>query len=158
MCLPLKTLTSIIRIDLLFWWNWLTWLISNDLTQMVNFPTRIPDCDYHSPALLDFFLSSDISICSTMAFPLLGNSGHVVVSDSIHFPSYSQRHAPFHRIAYDYSRADWNDLCDHLRGVPCSIFKLNASAAASEISESVQLGIDVYISHRKHQVKSHSSP
>ena len=28
---------------------------SNDLTQMVNFPTGIPDCDPHSPALLDFF-------------------------------------------------------------------------------------------------------
>ena len=25
--------------------------ISNDLTQMVNFPTRIPDCDSHSPTL-----------------------------------------------------------------------------------------------------------
>ena len=33
--------------------------ISNDLTHMVNFPTRIPDCDSHSPALLDLFLSSD---------------------------------------------------------------------------------------------------
>ena len=32
--------------------------ISNDLTQMVNFPTQILDCDYHSPALLDLFLSS----------------------------------------------------------------------------------------------------
>ena len=42
-----------------------SYLISNDLTQMVNFPTRIPDCDSHSPALLDFFLSSDASICST---------------------------------------------------------------------------------------------
>ena len=30
--------------------------ISNDLTQVVNFPTWIPDCDSHSPALLDFFL------------------------------------------------------------------------------------------------------
>ena len=30
--------------------------ISNDLTQMVNFPTRIPDCDSHSTALLDLFL------------------------------------------------------------------------------------------------------
>ena len=30
--------------------------ISNDLTQIVNFPTWIPDCDSHSPALLDFFL------------------------------------------------------------------------------------------------------
>ena len=36
--------------------------ISNDLTQMVNFPTRIPDYDSHSTALLDFFLSSDTSI------------------------------------------------------------------------------------------------
>ena len=30
--------------------------ISSDLTQMVNFPTRTPDCDSHSPALLDLFL------------------------------------------------------------------------------------------------------
>ena len=51
--------------------------ISSDLTQMVNFPTRIPDCDCHSPALLDLFISSDASICSSMAFPLLRNSDHV---------------------------------------------------------------------------------
>ena len=36
--------------------------ISNDLTQMVNFPAWIPDCDFHSHALLDLFLSSDTSI------------------------------------------------------------------------------------------------
>ena len=64
--------------------------ISNDLTQMVNFPIWIPDFDYHSPALLDFFLSSDSSICSTMAFPPLGISDHVVVSVSIDFSSNSQ--------------------------------------------------------------------
>ena len=40
--------------------------ISNDLTQMVNSPTQIPDCDSHSPALFDLFISSDASICSTM--------------------------------------------------------------------------------------------
>ena len=54
---------------------------------MVDFPTRIPDCDSHSLALLDFFLSSDASICSTMAFPPLGNSDHVFVSVSIDFPT-----------------------------------------------------------------------
>ena len=53
--------------------------VSNDLTQIVNFPTRIPDCDSHSPARLDLFPSSDASICSTMAFPPLRNSDHVVV-------------------------------------------------------------------------------
>ena len=81
--------------------------ISYDLTQMVDFPTRIPDCDFHSPALLDFFLSSDASICSTMSFVSLGYSDYVVVSVSIDFPSNSQQDIQFHCIAYDYSRADW---------------------------------------------------
>ena len=82
---------------------------------MVHFPTRIPDCDSHSPALLDLFL---LALCSTMAFPPLGNSDHVVFSVSIDFPSNSQRHAPFHHIAYDYFCADWDRLRDHLRDVP----------------------------------------
>ena len=56
--------------------------ISIDLTQMVNFPTQIPDFDSRSPVLLDLFLSSDASICSTMAFPPLGNSDHVAVLPS----------------------------------------------------------------------------
>ena len=56
---------------------------SNELTQIVNFPTQ--DCGSHSPALLDLFISCDASICSTMAFPPLGNSDHVVVSVSIDF-------------------------------------------------------------------------
>ena len=67
---------------------------------MVNFPTRIPDCDSHSPVLLDLFISSDASICSTMAFTPLGNSNLVVVSVSIDFLSNSQRDASFHRITY----------------------------------------------------------
>ena len=79
--------------------------ISDNLTQMVDFPTQILDCDSHSP-LLNFFLSSDASICSTMAFPPLGKSDHVVVSVFIYFPSYSQQNALFHRIGYNYSRAD----------------------------------------------------
>ena len=93
-------------------------VISNDLTQLVNFPTRIPDCDFHSPALLDLFISSDASISSSMVFPPLGNSDHVVVSVSIDLPTNSQRDTPFHRIAYDYYRADWDVLRDHLRDVP----------------------------------------
>ena len=67
-----------------------------------------------------------------MAFHPLGNSDHFVTSVSIDFPSYSQRDAPFHRIIYDYSRADWDGLPDYLRDGPWEdIFKLNASAAAS---------------------------
>ena len=69
--------------------------ISNGFTQIVNFPTRIPDCDSHSSPLLDLFLSSDASISSTMAFPQLGNSDHVFVSVSIDFPTNSRRDPHF---------------------------------------------------------------
>ena len=81
---------------------------------MTLLPDWIPDCDSQSPTLLDLFLSSDASIWSTMALPPLGNSDHIVVSVSIDFPSKSQQDAPFHRIAYDYSRADWDSFHDHL--------------------------------------------
>ena len=132
--------------------------VSNDHTQKVNFPTRIPNCDSHSPALLNFFLSSDASICSTMAFLPLGNSDQVVVSVSVDFPSNSQWYPLSHRIAYEYSHADWDGLCDHVRDVPWEdIFKLGASAATSEFCECVQVGIDVCIPRRKYQVKHHSS-
>ena len=144
MCLSLETLTS----------EWLTYSgrtsVSNNLTQMVNFTTWIPDGDSHNPSLLDLFLSSDAIICSTIAFPPLGNPHHVVVSVPIDFPS---NVSLFHCIAYDYSHANCDGLCDYLRDVPWEdIFKLSASAA-SEFCEWFQVGIDVYIPHRKFQVK-----
>ena len=109
---------------------------SKDFTRMVNFPTFIPDCDCHIPALLDFFLSSDSSIYSTMAFRPLGNSNHIVVSVSIDFPINSKRDAPFHQIVYDYSCAGWEGLRDHLEDVPWEdIFKLSAPTAANEFCE-----------------------
>ena len=94
-----------------------------------------------------------------MAFPPLGNSDHLVVSVSIDFPINSKQDTLFQCVAYDYSHANWDGLCDYLRGVPWEdIFKLSAFSAASGICEWVQVGIDGYIPHRKYQVKPHSSP
>ena len=118
---------------------------------MVNFTTRIPDCASQVPAHLDFFLSSDTSI-SKIAFPLLRNSGHVV-SVSVDLPINSKQDTLFHCIAYDYSCTNWDSL--HVRWD--DIFKLSAFTAASEFCEWIQIGIDVYISHHKYQVKPHSS-
>ena len=62
-----KTLTSIIRtglrilVELIDLVNSI--IISNDLTQIVNFPTRIIGCDSQSPALLHLFISSEAIIC-----------------------------------------------------------------------------------------------
>ena len=96
--------------------KWLTFLLGSQ-TAMV---------------LLSLILTSYASICSTMAFPPLENSDHVVVSVSIDFPSNCQRDAPFYCMAHDYPRADWDGLRDNLRDVPSEdIFKLGASVAAS---------------------------
>ena len=163
MYLSLETLTSIIRavlpilVELIDLVNSVIIFLSQ--TTLLRWLTFLlgSQTDSHSPALLDFFLSSDASICPTMAFPPLGNSDHVAVFVSIDFPSYSPRDALFHHIAYDYSRADWASLCEHLRDVPWEdIFKLSAFAA-SEFCDWVQVGIDVYIPHQKYQVKLHSS-
>ena len=131
MCLPLETLASIIRTDS---------LILEELIELVNsvaiFLSQTTLLRWltfllgsltviHSPALLDLFISSDASICPTMAFRTLGNFDHVAVSVSIDFPINSKRDAPLLNIAYDHSHADWDDLHDHLRDVPWEdIFKL----------------------------------
>ena len=101
-----------------------------------NDPAQIPDCDFHSPVLLDLFLCSYASICSAMASLPLGNSDHVVVSVFIDFPSNLQWNAWFHCITFDYSHADWDSLHDNLGDVPWEdIFKHSASGAASEFCE-----------------------
>ena len=66
-----------------------------------------------------------------MAFPQLENSAFV--SAYIDFPIKWKQDVPFHRTAYDYSRADLDGLRDHLRDVLWEdVFKLSASATAGE--------------------------
>ena len=75
--------------------RWLTFLLRSLAVRVL-----------HSSPLSDLFVSSDTSICSTIDFPPLGTSDHVVDSVSIDFPSNSKGDASFHRISYDYFRAD----------------------------------------------------
>ena len=73
MCLSLKTSKTIIRTGLtilvkliyLFYYIFST---SNNLTQMVNFFSWIPDCDIDSPDPFDLFHCFDASIFSAMLF------------------------------------------------------------------------------------------
>ena len=132
--------------------------ISNDLTQMVNFPPWIHYCDsqsYSSEFIYFFwcwylFYNGFSSIgkfwsCCCLSFHWLSNKLKTRCSISSH--------------SYDYSCADWDDLHDHLRDVPWDdIIKPSPSAATSEFCEWVQVEIDVYIPHRKYQVKPQSSP
>ena len=120
---------------------------------MLNFPTRILDCDV--TVLLFWIFSSDARVCSAMAFPPLENSNHVVVSVSINFSVNSKHDALFPQLRQCICWWGW-----FLRLFEkCSMggyLKFSASAAASELWGWVQVGIDVYIPHRKYQIKPHS--
>ena len=92
-------------------------------------------------SLLDFFLSCDPSICSTVAFLPLGNSDHIDGSVSIDFPSNLERDAPFHFTTYGCCRAAWDGLGYHLRDVSREgIFKLGSSASNTEFCEWIPVG------------------
>ena len=89
--------------------NWLTYSGGTDRPGELcyNFLNSYDlDCDPQSSALMDLLISSNPSVCSTVAFPPLRYFYHVV-SAFIDFPSNSKRHAPVHCIVYDYSRGDW---------------------------------------------------
>ena len=75
----------------------------NDLTQIVNVPTQIPNCDLHSATLLDLFISSEPCICPSVAFPPFKNSDSVVVSVSIGFTSTTNGDVFFHNTALLFS-------------------------------------------------------
>ena len=116
---------------------------------MVNFPTRIPECHCHNPALLDVFISSDPSICFTVGFRPSGNTDDVVVSVSIDFPSNSKGDAPFNGIPFDYSLCDW----DMFHGRICLNLVL---LLLLNFVRGSKLEL-IHIPHDKDHVKPHSS-
>ena len=90
---------------------------------------QTPDCDSQCPALLDWFLSFDASICSTKV-PPLGNSDYAVVSVSFDFPLNSKWDASFCGTAYDYSCHEWGFLCDLWEMVYRKIYSTKYPASA----------------------------
>ena len=72
---------------------------------------------------------------------------------------FSKPLAPFHRTVYNYSKADWCGFRIFLSLVPwSSALKGNVNTAAQEVTEWIQLGMEVYIPSRRYQQKTHSQP
>ena len=84
----------------------------------LNFSIWIPDCDSHDPTFLVSFIFCDPKICSTVVLHQLGSSDHILILVFVEFPSKSKGKAPFHCTTFNYSRAEWDDLHDHLRDLP----------------------------------------
>ena len=92
--------------------------MAQDLTQIVDFPSRISNRDDHQPYLLDLFLCFNPDSCTVASHPPLGKCDDTVVSIDVKFVVKSINEHPRHRTVYSYSKADWDGLRDHLRDVP----------------------------------------
>ena len=132
--------------------------ISNDLTQMVNFPTRIPDCDSHSPALLDLFLLMLVFVLQWLSL-----HWEILIMLLSQFP------LTLHQTQNRMSRFIVQLMTIlMLTGMVFMIMQEMSHGkillslmlpAASEFCEWVYVGINVYIPHhQKYQVKPDSSP
>ena len=72
--------------------------MEQDRTQVVDFPTRIPDRDDHQPYHLD--------LCTAAPHPPLGESDQMAVSVDGKFVVKSTNEHPYHRTVYSYSKAN----------------------------------------------------
>ena len=87
------------------------------LTQIVDFPTHIPDHDYHHPYLLALFLCSNPDFCTASSHPPSRRSDHMIGSVDVKF-----EHS-YHTV-YSYSKADWDGL-DNILGICLGLISLS---------------------------------
>ena len=136
MCLSLGDSISIVRtgwpthMELIGLVNSITtFFISNDLIQIVSFPAVIRGCcsQSSSSGFISFFWHNYLFY---NGFPSIGKSWLCCLS-SQWLSVKLKRDVIFYCIAYNYLRADWEGIYDHLWTVPWeNIFKPDASVAS----------------------------
>ena len=132
--------------------------LSQNLTQIVDCPTRIPDrCTNDTAHLLDLFLTSHPEIHEHFVSSPLGNSDHCVVTVKCK-TNISIASVPFHRTVYRYSKADWCNLRSFFSQIPWNSLPNDCDQAAREVAEWISIGMKVYIPSRTFQQKPHSQP
>ena len=124
-----------------------TFSIFNDLEQLIQHPTRVPDQHSHTPQTLDLFLSTDLSPYSYSILCPLGSSDHnlIYVSCSASIPSPPQKNP---RRLWHYRSADWRSLKEFYADFPWEDFCFSTddtSLCADRITEIIMAGIEAYV-------------
>ena len=97
--------------------------------------------------------------CVAKVLPPIGNSDHATISVSVAYSSPSTTFQPFHRTVFQFGKADWDGFRSFVADVPwLTILKLGPDLAADELSQWINLGMEIYIPSRTYQIKAHSQP
>jgi hypothetical protein len=125
--------------------------ILNDLVQLVQLPTRIPDRPGDSPNILDLFLTSNPSPYTVKLLPPLGSSDHLLISVSCPFNSNLPRErasASTKRHLWHFGAANWSDLQTYFFDFPWNDYCFGGrgpSECAERITEVILSGMEAYI-------------
>ena len=82
----------------------------NDLEQLVQHPTRIPDRSGITLDILDLFLTFNPSAYSVKLFSPLGSSNHRLISESCPIDPVPPQDLPKWRCFWHYTLVKWGDL------------------------------------------------
>ena len=124
--------------------------ILNDLEQLVQHPTRIPDRLGDTPNILDLFLTSNPSAYSVELFSPLGSSDHRLISVSFPISPVRPHDPPEKRCLWHFASAKWEDLRKHYADFPWNDFCFHdrdPSRCAERITEMIVSGMEAYIPH-----------
>lgn len=133
--------------------------ILNDLSQLVNTPTRIPDRVTDFANTLDLFLTSKPDLYFPVStYAPLGSSDHCLITINHPFTPFHSP-APPKRTLWKFATADWDGLRDFFAEFPWKevCFSSDISSTATSITDIILTGMSTYISHSA-KSSSHSSP
>ena len=131
--------------------------LSNDLEQLVQHPTRIPDRLGDTPNILDLFLTSNPSAYAVELFPPLGSSDHRLISASCPISPVPPQDPPKKRCLWHFASAQWDNLRSYYADFPWNDYCFHdrdASRCAERITEVIVSGMETFIPHSFSSPKS----
>ena len=132
--------------------------ISHDLSQLVTFPTRIPDIASQSANTLDLFLTSDPENFSISPSAPLGKSDHCLIKVIRPITPPPARKSA-HKRVWHYESADWDALRTFFSSFPwvSHCFKSsNVSECAEAITDTILLGMELSIPNSSRKISNTS--
>ena len=124
--------------------------ILQDLEQLVQHPTRIPDRLGDTPNILDLFLTTNPSAYSVKLFSPLGSSDHNLISVTCPIAPVPSRDPPKRRCFWHFNSAKWEDLRQYYSDFPWNDYCFHVkdpSLCAERITEVIVSGMEAYIPH-----------
>ena len=123
--------------------------ISNNLTQLVACPTRVPDQSHHFTNMLDLFLTSNPTLYDTpKCLAPIGKSDHNLLS-FMHTLTIKKPSSKRSKV-WQFSKADWNSLRDYYGSFPWNevCFVPDTSSTADHITQVILDGMNFFIPSR----------